>query len=131
MSETAPGPQGPPHAGRHHERQGASLLAGVVLILLGVAFFLERLGFVTLAQNWWAVFIYAAAVVCFGNAWRAWRSSSVFGAQATTSLTWGLILTVVASIFMFNLLWSIWWPAILIAAGVGIVVGYLLNSMAG
>lgn len=131
MSQTAPASQEPGSPRRHRDRQGASLLFGVVLILLGVVFILERTGLFTLSENWWAIFIYVAAIASFANAWRAYRASGVFGPQATGSLTWGLVLTVVASIFMFNLLWDVWWPAILIAAGVGIVAGYGLNALSG
>ena len=34
----------------------------------------------------------------------------------------------VATIFAFNLLWDMWWPMILVAIGVGIVVGYALRG---
>ena len=41
----------------------------------------------------------------------------------------GLASTVVATIFFFNLLWDLWWPVILVAVGVGIVVGNLLGAL--
>jgi hypothetical protein len=129
MAETAPTPQGPSDSRRHRDREGASLIVGILLILLGAAFFLERSGYVRLTDNWWAIFIYVAAVACFANAWRSCRASGVFGAQATGSLTWGLVLTVVGSIFWFNLLWDVWWPTILIAVGAGIVAGYILGAL--
>lgn len=37
---------------------------------------------------------------------------------------------VVASIFSFGLLWEIWCPAILVAIGMGIVVGYIIGAHA-
>lgn len=129
MSDTAPAPHGAPDSQRHGHGQGASLIVGVVLILLGVVFILERFGYIRLTNNWWAIFIYVAAIACFANAWRSYRASGFFGAQATGSLTWGLVLTVVGSIFIFNLLWDMWWPAILVAIGTGIVVGYALRAI--
>jgi hypothetical protein len=129
MSQTAPAQQGPTGTRHHHgPGEGASLTVGIVLIALGVIFFLQQSGYLTLTENWWAAFIYLGAFACFANMWRAYRASGVFGPQATGSLTWGLVLLVVGSIFWFNLLWDIWWPAILIAVGVGIVAGYLLNG---
>lgn len=129
MSQTAPAPQGPMDTRRHHGGEGASLIVGIILIVLGVVFFLQQSGYLVLTKNWWAAFIYIGAFACFANAWRAYRASGVFGSQATGSLTWGLVLTVVATIFWFNLLWDLWWPAILIAVGVGIVAGYLLRGL--
>jgi hypothetical protein len=129
MSETAPAPHGPLDSRRHYGGEGASLVVGLILIVLGVVFFLQQSGYLALTENWWAAFIYVGAVACFANAWRAYRSSDAFGPQATGSLTWGLVLTVVGSIFWFNLLWDVWWPAILIAVGVGIVAGYGLNVL--
>ncbi len=108
---------------RHHGGEG-SWMVGVILILLGGAFMLERLGVISMVGNWWAIFIYLAALASFGNAWRAYRAHGYFGAQGAGSLIWGLALAVVASIFLFNLAWGVWWPAIVIAVGVGMVVSY-------
>jgi drug/metabolite transporter (DMT)-like permease len=107
---------------------GASWMVGVILILVGVAFLLEQGNYLELTANWWAVFIYLAAFASFANMWRAYRSAGEFTSSAGGSLTWGLVLTVVASIFLFNLEWDLWWPAILIAVGVGILLTYLLRN---
>jgi hypothetical protein len=103
-------------------------MVGVVLILLGLAFLLSNAGYVVWTGSWWAVFIYLAALASFANAWRSYRSREEFGSTATASLVWGLVLTVVASIFLFNLSWDLWWPAILIVIGAGIVAGNLLGA---
>lgn len=129
MAQAAPSPQGSSEPRRHREGEGASLIVGVVLILLGLAFFLERFGYFTLTGNWWAVFIYVGAIACFANSWRAFRAVGVFDSRATGSLTWGLLLMVVGSIFMFDLVWDVWWPTILVAVGAGIVVGNVLNRL--
>jgi hypothetical protein len=125
MSDMTPAPQ---QEGRSRRRSGeGSWMVGLILILLGVAFFLERSGVISMVGNWWAIFIYLAAFASFANAWRAYRGTNAFGQAAGASLTWGLVLTVVASIFMFNLLWDTWWPMILIAVGVGIVASSYLG----
>ena len=129
MAQTMQTPQGSPDSRSNREREGASLVVGVILILLGLAFLLERSGYLALTGNWWAVFIYIGAIACFANAWRSYRATRVFGSAATGSLTWGLVLTVVGSIFTFDLLWDVWWPMILIAVGVGVVAGNLLNRI--
>jgi drug/metabolite transporter (DMT)-like permease len=129
MAEIVSTPHQPPDSRQHRDREATSWVVGIVLILLGVAFLLENSGYVVLTGNWWALFIYLAAIASFANAWRSYRTQGEFGATATGSLTWGLVLTVIASIFLFNLVWDLWWPAILVAVGVGIVVGYLLGSL--
>jgi hypothetical protein len=111
------------------ESQGGGMIAGLVLIVLGGVFFLQQGGYITMTDNWWALFIYLAAVACFANVWRSYRAAGALRAQASGSLVWGLILTAVASIFFFNLDWDRWWPVILIAVGAGIVGGNLLGNM--
>ena len=129
MAETVSTPQGVPDSRRHHDKEATSWVVGIVLILLGAALLLENSGYVVLTGNWWAVFIYLAAIASFANAWRSYRTMGQFGATATGSLTWGLVFTVVATILFFNLVWDLWWPAILVAVGVGIVAGYVLGSI--
>jgi len=126
MSDMTPAP----HAGspvRHHDGEGSSWMIGVVLILLGLAFLLERAGVISMLGNWWSIFIYLAAFASLANAWRSYRAHE-FGSNASGSLVWGLVLVVVASIFMFNLSWDMWWPAIVIAIGAGIVAGTLIGN---
>jgi len=115
-------------AGRTRRAGESTWMVGVILILLGIAFFMERTGVIAMNGNWWSIFIYLAAFASFANAWRTYRSHAEFGSAASASLTWGLVLTVVASIFLFNLAWDVWWPAILIAVGAGIVAGALLGN---
>lgn len=113
--------------GRRRGGEG-SWMVGLVLIALGIAFFLERNGVIVLVGNWWAIFIYLAALASFAAAWRSYRSRGSFGPAAGNGLTWGLVLTTVATIFLLDLAWSMWWPAIVIAVGVGIVAGSMLAS---
>jgi hypothetical protein len=126
MSDMTPEPRW----GRGIRRRGetASWLVGVVLIVLGVAFFLEQAGVIVMPESWWSVFIYLAAIGSFATSWSAYRARGSFGPAAGSSLTWGLVLTVVASIFWFDLAWSRWWPAILIAVGVGIVISNWMGN---
>lgn len=130
MPETLTAQQEPPRPQPHRERDNSSWMVGVVLILLGLAFFLQNAGIATFAGNWWAIFIYLAAFASLANAWRAYRAHGQWGSSATGSLVWGLVLTVVATILLFNLSWDRWWPAILMAVGTGIVVGSVIGGRA-
>jgi NAD/NADP transhydrogenase beta subunit len=102
---------------------------GVILILFGAAFMLEQTGVVVLTGNWWSVFIYLGAAASFINAWRSYRARGEAGSSAGGSLTWGLVLTVVATIFLLDLEWNTWWPAILIAVGAGMVLSSVLRNV--
>lgn len=127
MADTVSAPHERSDSERHKDKESTSWIIGAVLIVLGLAFFLQNAGLVSLAGNWWAIFIYLAAGGSFANAWRSYRAVGGFGKSGTGSLIWGLVLTVVATIFAFGLLWDVWWPAILIAIGIGIVIGHIFQ----
>lgn len=126
MSDMTPEPRF--GRGMHRPGEIASTTTGVILILLGLAFLLERMGLFAMPGNWWSIFIYLAAFASFANAWRAYRVAGAFGPVAGGSFVWGLVLTVVASIFLFELSWRQWWPTILIGVGVGMVVSSMLGN---
>ena len=130
MADSEPASQGGPSSRPHRDNETTSWVVGVLLILLGIAFLLQNAGMVALTGNWWAIFIYVAAFASFANAWRAYRSQDKTGKSGTGSLIWGLVFTVAASIFVLNLEWDQWWPAILVAVGIGIVVGRAIESRA-
>lgn len=104
-------------------------VAGLVLIALGVTFMLQSAGI--MVGNWWTIFIYIPALVSFYNAFRTWRKEGRFTAAASDSLTGGLLLTTVATILALGLDWSKAWPAILIAIGLGLILGNLLGRRQG
>lgn len=89
MSDVTPSPHDDWRSRRHAGETG-SWIAGVILILLGVAFMLERSGIFTLTGNWWSIFIYLGAFAGFANAWRSYRAGRGFDSAAGGSLTWGL-----------------------------------------
>jgi hypothetical protein len=119
-----------PDSQEHRKDETTNWVIGVLLILVGVAFLLQNAGYFVLSGNWWAIFIYAVALVNFVKAWRAYRAEPK-GFSATGSLIWGFVLTVVATILALNLEWDQWWPAILIGVGAGIVIGRMLEARGG
>jgi hypothetical protein len=128
MAQPVPAHPATPQTKRHRGGETTSWIIGVILIVLGIAFLLEQYGVLSLTGNWWAIFIYLAGGASLANAWRVYRARQAFDSAATSSLIWGLVLFVVATIFAFNLAWDLWWPVILVAIGAGIVVGYLLRG---
>lgn len=100
---------------------------GIVLILVGGFFLLQN--FTTFyLQNWWAVFILIPAFGSFANAWRQYQEAGRFSGGVRKSVFGGLIFTLVAAIFLFNLNFGLLWPVLLIGAGLAVVANALLGE---
>ncbi len=109
-------------------RRSGGWFGGAVLILLGVIFLLENAGIFSL-KNWWALFILIPALAAFASAWDRYQASgNRLTAAVRGSLFGGLILVLVTAIFLFDLGSVVWlWPALLILAGVGLLVNAMMK----
>jgi hypothetical protein len=109
-------------------RDSGALIGGLVLIILGVIFFLEQAGLLFL-RNWWALFILIPAAVAFGNAWTRYHAAGDrFTAPVRGSLIGGFLLLIVTGVFLLDLAWDMIWPAFLIIAGIAVFLNAWLNS---
>ena len=116
---------------RHEARGisgGSTWIFGLILIVLGGAFLMQNMGkFYFPFTNWWALFILIPALSALDRAYRAYKNA---GNQLTTfarnSLFVGLLLTLVAASFLFNLNWTYFGPALLILAGIGVLANAML-----
>lgn len=106
---------------RVKSRKGASrnrgLFPGLMLVLLGVFFLIGNLTG-TRPDNWWAFFILIPAFAKFSHAWQSYQAHGRITNTTRHGLTAGLILTVVALVFLFNISWSLVWPVFLIIIGI-------------
>lgn len=101
----------------HARHSNANWVPGVILIAIGVIFLFTNLtGFYL--HNWWALFIMIPAVKNFGSAWGSYQRHGRFTKSARGSMTGGMILTLIASAFLFSLDWGLVWPFFLIIGGV-------------
>ncbi len=107
-------------------RHGSTWVGGTVLILIGVVFLVRNISGLSL-DNWWALFILIPAITSLGNAWRTYRSSDRHSSAVRGSLVGGLMMLVVAMIFLFELDWGMIWPVFLIIAGLGGLLAWLLG----
>ena len=98
-------------------RSEANWVPGIILIAIGVIFLFTNLTGFHL-DNWWALFIMIPAVKNFGSAWGSYQRHGRFTKSARGSLTGGMILTLIASAFLFNISWGLIWPFFLIIGGV-------------
>jgi hypothetical protein len=111
---------------RRGGRSGATWVIGVVLIVLGIIFLFPDLRIYQI-ENWWALFILIPAVAAFGNCWRSYKAAgNLMDAQARGSLFGGILLTMVAAIFLLNLNWTILGPVLIILLGAGLLINALL-----
>ena len=97
------------------------------MVLLGVIFLLRNFGLVY-PFKWWALFILIPALGAFGAAWASYWQTGRLGAPARGALIGGTVLTLVAAAFLFNLNWSLVLPALLILAGIAILVNLMLPN---
>ena len=106
----------------------APWIGGVILIALGVFFLLQNAGLLLL-HNWWALFIMIPAVGAFTSAYALFRNSgNRLTYAARGSLMGGIVLPMVAAIFLFNLNFGLFWPILLILVGVGLLLNFILPS---
>lgn len=94
---------------------------GVVLILLGALFFLRETLNLDL-RNWWALFIFLPAFGSFSSAIFMIQRAGRLNEGARSSIGSGLIIGTVATIFLFNLDWGVYWPLMVIVPGL-VVLG--------
>ena len=113
--EMPPSPSGSPYSSPFHM---GGLWGGVVLIIIGVVFLLQTMGLLSLGFNWWALFILIPGLGLLGRAYQASQEAG----DVRGPLVGGLIVTMIAVIFLFNLNFGVMWPMFLIIAGLGILV---------
>ncbi|HSB66818.1 MAG TPA: hypothetical protein VLD65_09575 [Anaerolineales bacterium] len=107
------------HAGRPYGWFG-----GVILVILGIIFLLQNLG-INILMNWWAIFILIPAFWAFVAAWNTYQDNGRLTRAAAGSLAVGVILTILAAVFLFNLALGIFWPIILILGGLILLISAL------
>ena len=99
------------HAGRPYGWFG-----GAFLILLGVIVLLQYMGIRFLA-NWWTLFILIPAFWAFVGAWNIYQDNGRITRGVASSLTIGILLTILALSFLLNLEFGLFWPVLLIVGG--------------
>ena len=102
--------------------QGGPWIGGVILIVLGAIFLLRNYGF-PVPENWWAVFLFLPAAAALTTAWSIYQRDGRMTSGAIGAAIGGLVLAVLGISFLAGFDWSRLWPVILIALGIGVLVG--------
>jgi hypothetical protein len=103
---------------RWQRRAGRSYawIGGAILILLGVVFLLQNMGIPFLA-NWWALFILIPAFWAFVAARDSYQDKGRLTRGGAGLLAGGILLTILALVFLLNLNVGMFWPVLLIVGG--------------
>lgn len=97
-------------------------IGGGILIVVGVVFLLQRMGY-SLPSNWWAIFIAIPAVAALISAWRAYQATGTLNGPARGGLVSGVILAVIAIALFFSVDLGAIWPVLLILLGIVVIAG--------
>jgi hypothetical protein len=117
-------PQADARDQRGRRRPYPSLTGGLILILLGVLFLLTEMGRIGWA-DWWAYFLVGLGGIFLLEAFI--RMFSAEGRRgASGKIIAGLILAVIGGAHILGL--EEWWPLILIAVGVGVLISGLIRK---
>ncbi len=95
---------------------------GGILIVIGVFMLLQNLTGLNWG-NWWALFILIPAAGSFASAWKLYEAHGTIDAAVRGPLVGGILLLFVFAMFFFGFNWSLFWPVLLILAGIGALIG--------
>jgi len=109
--------------GRSNGKQvGISRWSGFSLVLLGGGLLAVNLLTVQL-ENWWALFILMPALALFGfGSLMPRNANGRFSLISRFLFASGLIVFVVAMMFLLNMDWGIYWPLMITSPGVGLII---------
>ncbi len=108
----------------HWQRHGSlrrTWIWGLILVFLGVALLFENLH-IALLVNWWALFILIPAFWSYVGAWDTYQANSRITRRVASSLTVGILLTILAFELLLNLTVGVYWPVLLIAGGLALML---------
>ena len=113
---------------RANRRGTGAWIGGAVLIALGLIFLLQNTGLFVL-HNWWALFILIPAIGSFGATYTMYRNNSNrLTYPARGSLIAGVVFTLIAAAFLFDVNFGLFWPGLLILVGIGLLLNFVLPS---
>jgi len=110
--------------GRKRHQQRSGIFTGLVLIVLGLSLFTATHGWISW-ESWWQYFLIGLGVILIFSAFiRSFNPEKHQG--LIPRLISGLILICIGVAFVFGL--SNWWPIIIVAVGLAVVIGRLSQS---
>jgi hypothetical protein len=114
----------------HRFAHRSGWVGGAAMIVVGIYLLLHNLHLtVFYLENWWALFILIPAVGAFSKAWSAYHDAGGrLTPQASSALFSGIIITMVAAMFLFDLSWALFGPVLLMLGGLSVLVNSRMAS---
>ncbi|KGI77504.1 LiaF transmembrane domain-containing protein [Oleiagrimonas soli] len=106
-------------------RAPQNVVAGLIVIAIGVFFLLRNLGIEMpwmQIPNWWALFILVAAVGPLTQAITRYRHVGRFDGTVGRHLLSALTIATIGAMFLMDVRWHLWWPLFIIYGGLWIVL---------
>lgn len=115
------------YTGRHHTHNGHSQWGfGLILIAVGIALLASNtIGWQIM--NWWALFILLPASGSIKKAFAIRDRTGHYPKEAREALGWGVILLLVAGLFLFGLSWNVFWPILVVGLGLRVIINNTLH----
>lgn len=107
--------------GEKHEDRTGPIVGGLILVLLGVTFFLAQAG-VLAWRHWWGYFLLGIGAVLLVLAVLRFGTTTYRG-PATAPLVGGLVLVFIGVAAIAEI--AEWWPLAIIGLGIAIVISAL------
>ncbi|HEY3644043.1 MAG TPA: hypothetical protein VGM16_01785 [Gammaproteobacteria bacterium] len=113
-----------PQESRH--KMWSSLAIGLTVVAVGVAFLMDNFGWrlpFYRPHNWWAVFILVGALPLLLQAADHYRRSGIVDRTLLCLLLSASAPIMVATMFLLELSWDLWWPLFVIYGGLWVMIG--------
>ncbi len=126
MSEQKPGESQSQNTGNHRERRRGrrgpfgGLFWGLLLILIGVLFFAQNQAWIP-EDTWWQWFLVGLGLILLVEALVRYNNAE-YRITALSRVIAGIALVIVGAAFLIG--FSQWWPLVLIAVGVAILIAF-------
>ena len=104
------------------------VVGALILIGIGVIFFLQQSNFIKLDFNWWAIFIVIPGAWLLWSAYAAYSQAGTWTKRAREQAVSAVSMLVVGGILIFDLDWGRVWPLFLIVPGVLMLLGFMRDS---
>ena len=111
------------------QRSNRAWVFGAVITLIGVVILMQNTGLIGQnIGNWRALFLMIPALILFGNAYNEVKENGTMSKKARSGLIFGVVLTTITAVLVFNLDLNIYGPIILICTGLGIFLKSYKNQ---